>query len=331
MQLFKTLCYFIFCTLLLCNQAFSQDSVNIKSSVDSTVQIFNFNTASTIINTVNKQRVTWVAGAHIVGYVGSLAGLYTIWYKNYPQTNFHFINDNKEWMQVDKVGHAYSAYIESRAGLEMWKWTGMSKNKSIWMGGLTGAAYQTTIEILDGFSAEWGWSWGDFAANTLGSGLLISQELAWGEQRISYKFSFHKKKYTDEQLNERSNQLYGRSLPERMFKDYNAQTYWLSINLKSFFKQSKLPNWLNLAVGYGAENLFGPYANAWTDINKNLVIRNDWSRYRQFYIAPDIDFTRIKTKSKFLKAVFFALNAFKFPSPSIEFSQGKLRWNWIHF
>ena len=136
MQLFKTLCYFIFCTLLLCNQAFSQDSVNIKSSVDSTVQIFNFNTASTIINTVNKQRVTWVAGAHIVGYVGSLAGLYTIWYKNYPQTNFHFINDNKEWMQVDKVGHAYSAYIESRAGLEMWKWTGMSKNKSIWMGGL---------------------------------------------------------------------------------------------------------------------------------------------------------------------------------------------------
>jgi len=315
----------------LCNQAFSQDSVNIKSSVDSTVQIFNFNTASTIINTVNKQRVTWVAGAHIVGYVGSLAGLYTIWYKNYPQTNFHFINDNKEWMQVDKVGHAYSAYIESRAGLEMWKWTGMSKNKSIWMGGLTGAAYQTTIEILDGFSAEWGWSWGDFAANTLGSGLLISQELAWGEQRISYKFSFHKKKYTDEQLNERSNQLYGRSLPERMFKDYNAQTYWLSINLKSFFKQSKLPNWLNLAVGYGAENLFGPYANAWTDINKNLVIRNDWSRYRQFYIAPDIDFTRIKTKSKFLKAVFFALNAFKFPSPSIEFSQGKLRWNWIHF
>ncbi len=42
-----------------------------------------------------------------------MVGLYSAWYSNYPQTNFHFFNDNNEWKQVDKVGHAYSAYIES--------------------------------------------------------------------------------------------------------------------------------------------------------------------------------------------------------------------------
>jgi hypothetical protein len=31
---------------------------------------------------------------------------------------------------------------------------------------------------------------------------------------------------------------------ERTIKDYNGQTYWLSVNLHSFFKQSKIPNGL---------------------------------------------------------------------------------------
>ena len=64
-----------------------------------------------------------------------------------------------EWKQVDKVGHFYSAYIESRASMELWRWTGIDRKKRIWIGGMSGAFYQTVIEILDGFSAGWGWSW----------------------------------------------------------------------------------------------------------------------------------------------------------------------------
>jgi hypothetical protein len=35
-------------------------------------------------------------------------------------------------------------------------------------------------------------------------------------------------------------------------KDYNGQTYWLSVNLHSFIKA---PKWLNLAIGYGGRNV----------------------------------------------------------------------------
>ena len=42
-----------------------------------------------------------------------------------------------------------------------------------------------------------------------------------------------------------------------MLKDYNAQTYWFSANLKSFFPEIKFTAWLNVAVGYGAEGMFG--------------------------------------------------------------------------
>jgi uncharacterized protein YfiM (DUF2279 family) len=280
----------------------------------------------------NKQRIRLVTAGNIVGYGGAMVGLYSAWYKNYPQTSFHFFNDNKEWLQVDKVGHMYAAYIESKASMEMWRWAGLERKKRIWIGGLSGAAYQTVIEVLDGFSEGWGWSWGDFAANVAGSGLLIGQELAWDDQRIQFKFSFHKKNYGEAQLNQRADNLYGTSLAERMLKDYNGQTYWLSANLKSFFKQSNLPPWLNIAVGYGAEGMFGGTTNSWKDpVSGNNINRTDISRYRQWYIAPDVDLTKIKTKNKFLKTAFFVLNSFKFPAPSLGMSKKGVAINWFHF
>lgn len=279
----------------------------------------------------NKKRIRLVAAANIVGYSASMAGLYSTWYKDYPQTNFHFFNDNKEWLQVDKAGHAFSAYAISRASMEMWKWAGLPRKQRIWIGGMSGAAYQTIIETLDAFSAGWGWSWGDFGANIFGSGLLVSQEFAWNEQRILFKFSTHQKSYPAGELSNRADQLFGSSFNERFLKDYNAQTLWLSANLKSFFRQSNIPAWLNVAVGYGAENMYGGNDNRWNDedgINHN---RNDIKRYRQWYLAPDVDLTKIQTRSKFLKVALFCFNVLKFPTPSVEFSQGKMKWNWLHF
>ena len=51
---------------------------------------------------------------------------------------------------MDKVGHIYSAYTESKVTMEVWRWAGLPRKKSIWIGGLSGVAYQSIIEILDG-------------------------------------------------------------------------------------------------------------------------------------------------------------------------------------
>jgi hypothetical protein len=130
-------------------------------------------------------------------------------------------------------------------------------------GGLSGTAFLTVVEVLDGFSSGWGFSIGDLGADLAGSGLLfIAQELAWNEQRIQVKFSFHRNTYNDPLLNRRADDLFGnRTHLERMLKDYNGQTYWMSANLKSFFKKSNLPAWLNIAVGYGADGMFGGTEN----------------------------------------------------------------------
>src|ERR1019366_7683041 len=118
---------------------------------------------------------------------------------------------------------------------------------------------------------------------------------------------------------------------ERFIKDYNAQSYWLSANIKAFFPGSKLPGWLSLSVGYGAEGMFGARSNIFVDANGNVVDRNDIRRYRQWYISPDVDFTRIRTNKKGLKILFFVLDAFKFPAPTLEYSKGSFKGHWIVF
>lgn len=277
------------------------------------------------------KKIRWVITGNVVVYGGTMVALYETWYKNYPQSNFHFFNDNKEWLQVDKAGHAWSAYNEGRTSAAVWKWAGLGHDKAVWIGGLSGLGYQSIIEILDGFSSEWGFSWGDYLANVTGSGLFIGQELGWKEQRVLFKFSALQRNYGDPVLDQRAEAIYGRSLPERLLKDYNAQTYWLSANLGSFLKAVHLPGWLNIAVGYGADGMFGAVNNSWTGKNAERYDRTDLKRYRQFYLAPDIDFTRIKTKSKTIRTVFFLLNSLKFPAPSIEFSGKFVKWHLVYF
>lgn len=332
------LSFFLF--LLIASSSTAQDSSNksptflpadLKQSHGDSI-LTTHQPLNPLTNKQINRRIKIITATNIIGYSGAMVGLYSAWYKNYPQTNMHSFNDIGEWKQIDKIGHAYSAYAESKASMELWRWTGIDRKKRIWIGGMSGAFYQTVIEVLDGFSAEWGWSWADFGANIIGSGMLVAQELAWDEQRIQFKFSFHRKSYNDPQLNARSNKLFGKSTAERFLKDYNGQTYWLSMNLRSFFPKSRIPAWLNVSIGTGAEGLFGANENVGKDDNGNIIFnRPDIKRYRQWYLAPDIDLSKIKTNKKGLKLLFNMLNIVKFPMPALEFSNGKFRFNAIAF
>lgn len=324
-QIIITICFsFSFSTL-----ARSQDSSSIKIDTSHHQQI---TAAGHTLYPYNKKRVRLVTAANILAYGGVTLGFNAAWYSQYPRSNFHFFNDNDEWLQVDKAGHIYGAYIQSRGSYEMWRWSGLSREKRIWIGGLTGIAYQSIIEVLDGFSAEYGFSTGDFAANMFGSGLFIAQEFAWDDQRIRLKFSFHKKYYGAADLTARANNIYGKSETERFFKDYNAATDWMSFNIKSFLPKAKLPSWFSIAIGYGAEGMFGARSNIAKDKNGNVIFdRSDIKRYRQWFLAPDIDLDKIKTKRKAVKLILSVLNAFKFPAPSLEFSNGSFKGHWLHF
>lgn len=254
-----------------------------------------------------KRRNAVVISEAAIGGVTLLA-LNQLWYADYERSYFHTINDNSEWLQMDKFGHTFSAYHLGRLGAQTLKWSGVSKKNQLLYGGTLGLTFLTAVEVMDGFSQEWGFSWGDFTANAAGTGLFIGQELLWDEQRIVMKYSFHRTQFAAQ----RPDKL-GNGLTEEFLKDYNGQTYWLSANVHSFFKSSKIPKWLNVAFGYGVDGLLSGNDNLFVD---NVFIQQD--RQRQFYLSLDVDLTKIKTNSALLKTVFSVFNTIKVPFPTLE-------------
>lgn len=287
----------------------------------------------------------WAAtGTGVVVYTGAVIGLNQLWYKDYPRTSFHFFNDIQEWQQMDKAGHMFTTYFESDWTYHVARWTGMKREASIWTGALVAVGLQTTIEVLDGFSSGWGFSMYDFAFNLGGASLWAGQQAGWNEQRLRLKVSSTHRTYPDDPIQgdpggtttlmKRTDDLFGTNILQSFLKDYNAQTIWLSVNIHSFLKEeSTFPKWLNMAVGYGAENMFGGFENEW-EMDGNTFQTSDleYPRYRQFIFSPDIDLSKIKTKSKPLKVLLGMANIFKIPAPALVIhGKGGVNWEWIYY
>ncbi len=249
----------------------------------------------------------------------TLLGLNQLWYADYPRSSFKTIDDSSEWLQMDKLGHMFSSYQLGNIGANTLNWAGVRKKDQLLYGATLGFTFLTAVEIMDGFSEEWGFSWTDIAANAAGTALYIGQELLWEEQRILLKYSFRRTQYAQQRPD-----ILGDGFVEELLKDYNGQTYWLSTNINSFLKTDDIPNWLNLAFGYGAEGMLTG------DPNDPLFLNQE--RIRQYYLSLDIDLSRIKTNSHVLKTIFDVLNLIKIPFPTLELnSNGRLKMHSLYF
>ncbi|MDA9070337.1 YfiM family protein [Arenitalea sp.] len=261
-------------------------------------------------DTLNRPRLNTIVISEASIGVITLLGLNQLWYADFERSKFHTINDNSAWLQMDKLGHVFTSYQLGKYGSHLLNWSGVGERDQLLYGATLGFTFLTAVEVLDGYSKEWGFSWGDILANGSGTGLYVGQELLWREQRIALKYSFHQTKYAKQ----RPDKL-GETFLEQTLKDYNGQTYWLSANLHSFFKESKIPKWLNIAVGYGGEGML----TETKDVDNQVLTSNQ--RYRQYYLSFDLNLSKISTNSKFLRSIFDVFNMIKIPFPTLEFNK----------
>ncbi|HEV3250406.1 MAG TPA: DUF2279 domain-containing protein [Puia sp.] len=267
-------------------------------------------------NVYNARQLRGVAITEIAGGILITTGLYYLWYRKHPRTAFHFFNDNAEWLQMDKLGHATTAYNIAAIQYDLMRWCGVKNDASVAIGSLTALGYMSIIEVLDGFSSKWGFSPGDMAANLIGSALFAGQQKGWGVQRLSLKFSYHNSIYAEFHPDE-----LGKKLSSRFLKDYNGQTYWLSLNLKSFFPSgSSIPSWLNISAGYGADGMIGARGNPEYLNGRQIPY---FQRSRKFFLAPDIDLFRVNSSSHFFNAAAYFTRILKFPAPALEWNNSK--------
>ena len=280
----------------------------------STLKVSSQSTDS--VQTINMKRLRTFIAVSGATYGLTLIGLNQLWYSDSQKQAFHFFNDNAEWKQVDKLGHFYSAFYLSYGTSSALSWCGVEQRKADLWGSLTGFLIMLPIEVFDGYSEAYGASSGDLLANATGAGFFLGQKLLWKEIRIQPKFSYHKTDYPTF----RPDDALGDTFASELLKDYNGQTYWLSFDMDKFIK---FPKWLNLTVGYGADEMV--YSR---DTSNEAA---GYQAYRQYYIGLDFDLTGIKTRSKFLKTFFTIVSAIKLPAPTLEFSSQGTKFHAFYF
>lgn len=307
-------------SLQLCGATYGQMEA---SSIDSTGH------ATHALDVSKRKKVFAIAG--ISAYSAASVALYQSWYKNYERTGFHSYNDWGQWKNMDKAGHVYSAYAQSFLIHNLASWAGYDDDKALKIGTLSSLVGQLTIEVMDGFSKDWGFSWSDMGANLVGTGGYYIQEKVWGEQRLKMKMSYWPVSYDQglftsisganaTSLDIRANQLYGKSGIEKFLKDYNGQTIWVSADIKAFFPDSKWPDILDLAIGYSAKNLYGGNTNTWEMEGETFRIDDlTQTRSRQWVLALDYDLSSVYHSTKFGTALFKVLDIFKYPAPGVSY------------
>lgn len=264
-------------------------------------------------DSIDRRKLALAVSAEAGFYAAGLSYLSFIWYKDAERVPFHLYNDAAGYLQMDKFGHAYGAYIESKTCYELMRYAGLSERQSIWWGGTMGLIMQTPIEIFDGIYEGWGFSWPDMAANAAGSALFIGQQLAWEEQKLNFKFSFQRSSYAPG-----SHGMLGDNVLESLFLDYNGQSYWISTGIHEFIGNEQMPRWIDVSFGYSANGMYGEFENKLTWGGKPLPMA---TRHRQFLVSFDIDWEEIPTDKIWLKHLFTALNYIKLPFPAVEWNQ----------
>lgn len=277
-----------------------------------------------IRSTFSKKRTIAVSSSIGAVWAGSIIGLSQIWYDDKNKTSWHVFDDSREWLQMDKVGHFYTANKISNLTYDLYRWSGLKNKTASLIGFGVGFGYQLTFECLDAVGKKWGFSWSDVGANTLGSSMFLAQQLAWKEQRLLVKFSYSPSPYAKYRP-----QVLGETFSERLLKDYNGQTYWLSVSPGSFLKSSKFPEWLCFSLGYSVDAKLHGDKNVYSTIYDGSSMT--FTAQRQFLLSLDIDFSKIPVKKKWLRAILKQFNYLKIPFPTLILTGNKWGGSWLYF
>jgi hypothetical protein len=258
---------------------------------------------------INKGRLALVGGT----LFGSMVVIHIYqqngWWKD-NRAPFHFQEDLVYGLGVDKIGHFYGAYLLGFAISKCAIWSNVSEESAMWIGSAGGLLFQTYVEVEDGFST-WGFDRVDFASDVGGAAWPIARHYVPYLQNFDLKLSYH----TSSLLGEAGGSGF-KGQKHLLIDDYEGQTLWMGIKVHNILPEqwkSYWPDFLNLAVGYGARDVAGA------------------SPHRVFFLAPDLDMTKIiPPKTSFLKTLGEALNFIHMPLPAVRFSPDAV-WYGIYF
>ena len=228
--------------------------------------------------------------------------------------SYSWSEDIPGWQQMDKFGHMTHANFATHFFSKSYRWAGFSSQESIWLGGLSGWLWMLQIELADSFFENWGFSWGDLIANSVGVALATVQQ-TWPntfsgiQLKVSYvpSTSFHDKTYSE--------------INRNVIDDYEGMTFWVAVNPYDYFPRSwqkGYPEWLaplGIAFGHTAKG----------------IASDSKGGHRELLVGLDIDLRKIPTgDNPILKFIKHNLNFIKLPLPAVKISPSTV-WYGLYF
>ena len=225
--------------------------------------------------------------------LGAVGGLYLFADDAYYQdevVDFHWARGNTgnlDWFDnyhrgIDKFGHIYSTSLFSEHFYFQARWSGFNNRQASWLAIGSSLFILGAMEVWDGHFKSWGFSVGDFTANTIGASWpVIQRNISW-LKRFDYKMSYN---------------LFASKSDDPGVHDYEHMTFWLTFNpwIKSMPRWSRF---LNLAIGYGLESYR--------------------SQENEIYISLDYNLKQIKPKNPWLRQLVRLLDRFHLPALGIR-------------
>lgn len=229
-------------------------------------------------------------------YLGTGVGVHIYQSKAFwdETTRFRFMNDWNYALWIDKIGHFYATNFLSHlfsAGLEA---ANIEFEKTIIYGALLGFSFEFYSEIMDGYGKNYGFSFGDLAADAFGAAYYVSQYYFPIMKNFQPRWSY----LPSEQL------LKGQHKGGIIIDDYEGQTYWMSIRVKRLLPETLAnywPSFLMISVGKSVRHLDGMGGGT-----------------RNIYVAFDLDYEELPLYGPIWGFIKNTLSYFKFPLPGIR-------------
>jgi hypothetical protein len=256
-------------------------------------------------DTISIPRIALISGVTLGGFLYGHVVLSNLWWKG-EKSDFHFDWDH-DWrysLGADKLGHAYFPYLTTNIYSQAFVWSGIDTTTSLWLASSLALTYQTYIEIRDGFSKEWGFSWGDCAANVLGASYPLVQHYISPLRNYHFKISF----FPSEKFRAGSNNA--------IIDDYESAYHWISVDVHKILPQTwrdYWPPWINIAVGHSVKNLDGFGGGE-----------------HEVYLSLDWNLEGLPGDGWLWRLLKHNLNFYHLPAPAVRIAPGVV-WYGVHF
>lgn len=248
-------------------------------------------------NSVHPWRLAAVGGSTLTAFVIGHGFLNDLWWKGeYVPFHFNWRQDGQYAIGADKLGHQFMTCATTRAFDAAFRWCGVDSTTSVVAGAGVAMAYQTYIEVRDGYSRDYGFSWGDVLANTTGALLPVAQRFVPALRPLDLQISFS------------PSDAFKRGEYGAIIDDYTSTTHWLSIGVYDYLPaswQAWYPPWLNVAVGHSVANLDGRGGG------EHVV-----------YLSLDWNFARLPGLPTWLRETLQLLHMYHLPAPAVRLTQG---------